>query len=256
MHQRRWHLFWFTISLAAFSWVMVWFWPQMGGAEYEQLIESMPPEMIALFGDSELSIASLGGFFQTEYLGLMWIVIVASALIGYASKAIAGEIGNGSMELLLSQPISRAQFILTRMAGLLTYVIALAAATFVPIQIFGPAYDIDLSSKTFWLLFGLGSLFMLAVGAFAFMLSALSRDGGRPTAIASGLLAAMWIGSFLAQVSDFADAFEPFNLLSYWEPGKIINDGALTTNAWWVYGGVAIVSLAVAYIGFMRRDVA
>ncbi|MDA3936391.1 MAG: ABC transporter permease subunit [Actinomycetota bacterium] len=255
MHQRRWHLFWFSASLVAFSWMMVWFWPQMGGADYAQLIETMPQEMIALFGDADISIASLGGFFQTEYLGLMWIVIVASAVIGYASKSVATEIGNGTMELLLSQPLSRSKFILTRMAGLFAYVLTISAATFVPIQIFGPGYDIDLSAETFWMLFGLGALFMLAIGSFAFMLSALSRDGGRPVAITSAMIAAMWIGAFLVQVSDFADALEPFNLLSYWEPGKIINEGALSTDAWWVYAGVATVSLVVAYVGFLRRDV-
>ncbi len=256
MHQRRKPLFWFSFSLVAYSWMMVWFWPQMGGAEYAELAESMPPEMIALFGDAELSLASLGGYFQTEYLGLMWMVIVAAALIGYAAKMIAGEVNGGTMELLLSQPLSRSKFILTRMAGLVLQVLLLSAATFVPIQILGPGYDIELTAKVFWLLFGLGSLLMLAIGSFAFMVSALSRDGGRPTTLTSAVIAGMWIASFLADVSDFADALDPFNLLSYWEPGKVINNGALATNAWWVYAGVSVVCLVIAYIGFMRRDVA
>ncbi len=255
LHQRRKPLFWFSFSLIAYSWMMVWFWPQMGGAEYAELAESMPPEMIALFGDADLSLASLGGYFQTEYLGLMWMVVAASALIGFASKAIAGEIGGGTMEILLSQPLSRSKFILTRMGVLVLYVLLLGAATFVPIQILGPGYDIELSAKVFWLLLGLGSLFMLAIGSFAFMVSALSRDSGRPTVVTSAAIATMWIMSFLADVSDFADALDPFNLLSYWEPGKIINNGALDTNAWWIYGGVSIVFLMIAYVGFMRRDV-
>jgi len=255
LRQRRWGLLWFSIGLVSYSWLMVWYWPLVG-QQLGELVKSFPRELITAFAGSDVDITTLGGFFQTEYLGLMWIAIVASAVILYAGRAIAGEISNGTMELLLTQPISRLRFALTRAVGLVVIVLVLAVATFLPIRVLGPAYDVDLSTKTLLLLSGSGELLMLAIGGLAFLVSALSREAGRPGAIVGGLLGVMWVGHTLAAFSDFADALEPVNLLYYWRPAQIIDKGTLPAEMWWVYGGVAVVSLAAAVLVFRRRDVA
>ncbi len=255
LRQRRVGLFWFAAGLVAYSWMMVWYWPLLGD-EYLKLVETMPPELLAAFVGSEVDLGTLGGFFQGEYLGLMWIAIVSSAMIAYSSKAIAGEIAVGTMELLLAQPISRLRFVLTRAAGLVTYAAALAVASFAPIQLLGPSYDINLPVRTIALLYASGSLFMLAVGGFAFMLSAAMRDGSRPAAITGSLIGVMWVLQAISQLADFAKDLETVNLLKYWQPGVLINKGSVPDQTWWVYGGVAIVSLAVAVVVFMRRDLA
>lgn len=254
-HQRRTQIFWFCLSLVLYSWMMVWFWQQMGSS-YSQMLENYPKELLALFGGNEVSFATLGGFFQVEYLGLMWMIIIAAAVVLFANKAFSGEIGAGTMELLLAQPISRARVALTRVVGFIGYAVALNIATFVPIQLIGPAYDVDLSAGTFWTVFALGLLFTLGIGGFAMLLSSMFRDSGKPGAIAAGTLLVFWIADMVGNVSKVADAFDPVNLVSYWQPGKIINGGAAPAEAWWVYGLLAAVSLAGAVAIFARRDVA
>lgn len=255
MKQRRSALLWYSVTLVCYSWMMVWYWPLMG-EEYQKLVETMPPELMKAFAGGDVDMGTLGGFFQVEYLGLMWMGIVASAVILYASKAIAGEVSTGTMELLLTQPISRVRFVFTRIAAFAVFVFGLSAATFVPIVVLGPTYEIELSSEVFWLLFATGSLFMLAVGGIAFMLSAMMRDGGKPAAITGGLFGAMWILHAMSALADFADAFEPFNLVKYWQPADLINDAVVAPETWWVYGGVALVTLTVSVFAFVRRDVA
>ncbi len=254
LHQRRWSIIWYSAGLVFYSWLMVWFWPLFGGEEYTQLVDSLPKEVLAAFGTAELSLGTLGGYMQVEYLGLMWMIIVSSAIILYATKACASEIDAGTMELLLAQPLSRTRLMLTRIAGLVIVALALSAATFVPIQIFGPRYTVDLSAEVFWLLFAQGTLFILAIGGITLVVSAFSSSGGRPAAFASGLLGAMWVLHFVAEVSEVAEALETINLLRYWEPGRIINDASANPDAWWVYGCVTIVSFGVAVWGFARRD--
>ncbi len=246
---------WFGVSLIAYSWMMVWFYPQIGGGQYADLVESLPPEMLQLFG-GDVSFASLGGYFQTEYLGLMWMLIVTSAVLIYASRAFAGEIADGTMELLLSQPVSRVKLALTRVAGLVVYVLVLAATTFVPIQLFGPTYDIELGAEKFWLLMALGTLFMLAVGGIGMLASSLFRSGGKASSLAAGILVLMWVSDLVANFSDFADFFGPVNLISSWQPGNIINDASAPAEVWWLYGVVALFSLVACVFVFMRRDVA
>jgi ABC-2 type transport system permease protein len=256
LQQRRTALAWYIGSLVAYSWMMVWFYPKIGGGEYAQLIDSMPPEVMQIMGGGDISFASLGGFFQTEYLGLMWMLIVASAVLIFTSRAFAGEIADGTMELVLSQPVSRVKLAITRVVALVAYVLLLAAATFVPIQVFGPTYDINLSAKVFWLLMALGTLFMLAVGGIGMLASSAFRSGGKASSIAAGVLVVMWVSDLISNFSEVADFFGPVNLISEWQPGKIINDGTAPGEVWWLYGIVAVVSLVACVFVFSRRDVA
>lgn len=255
LRQRSLSLFWYVFTLVAYGWMMVWYWPLMGES-YSQLIESMPPELIQAFAGANVDLTTVGGFMQTEYLGIMWIGIAGSALILFASKAVAGEIGSGTMELLLTQPISRLRFVSTRIAGLVVWVAALCVATVAPIQLLGPTYDIDLPAERYLLLYGLSAVFMLAIGGIAFLVSAASRDGGKPAAVTGGLLGAMWVLHAIAGLADFAESLEPFNLLKYWQPASIIDKGTVSPESWWVLGMVALVTLFASVVVFVRRDVA
>lgn len=160
------------------------------------------------------------------------------------------------MEFVLAQPISRARFALTRVVAMVIYILVLATASFVPIAVFGPTYDINLSAATFWQLFAFGSLFMLAVGGFAMLVSSLLRDGGRAGSISAGVMGVLWIADLVSNVSEAAKVVDPVNIVTYWQPGKIINGDAVAPEAWWIYGAIGVVSLAAAVIVFRRRDVA
>jgi ABC-2 type transport system permease protein len=255
LYQRRTAIFWYCISLVLYSWMMVWFWDQMGSV-YSKMLENYPQEILALFGGNEVSFATLGGFFQVEYLGLMWMIIIGSAVVLFAGRAFSGEIGSGTMEFLLAQPVSRARVAITRVVAFVAYALALNIATFVPIQLFGRPYGIELEAKAFWSVFALGVLFTLAIGGFAMLLSSMFRDSGKPIGIAAGVLLLFWVADMIGNVSDVADALDPVNVVSYWQPGKIINGGSAPIESWWLYGVIAIVSLAGAVVIFTRRDVA
>jgi ABC-2 type transport system permease protein len=235
--------------------MMTWFYPQLAG-QYASMIENLPAEMLAIFGGTEVDFASLGGYFQTEYLGLMWMLIVASALIIFSVKSFSGEISAGTMEFVLAQPISRVRFAVTRVVAIVIYILVLAASSFLPIVVFGPSYDINLSSATFWELFAFGSLFMLAVGGFSMLVSAIVREGGRAGSIAAGVMGVLWVADLVSNVSEAAKVIDPVNIVTYWQPGKIINGDAVAPEAWWIYGIVGVVTLVATVVVFRRRDVA
>ncbi|NLE75064.1 MAG: ABC transporter permease subunit [Actinobacteria bacterium] len=256
LHQRRASMFWFSLGLIVYAWFMTWFYQHMDAGQFAQLLQMWPPELVAMFGGTEVSLVTLGGYFQVEYLGLMWLVIVSTAVVLFAVRAFAGEIAAGTMELLLSQPISRVRVAVTRVAVLIGYVLLLAAASFGPIQIFGPTYGIHLGAGVFWTLLAFGVLYMLAVGGLAMLFSSIFRDGAGPSVITAGILLLFWIADLVSSVSKVARVLRPVNLISYWQPGKIINGDTVAAEAWWIYGAVGVASLVAAVLVFSRRDVA
>ncbi|GAV30820.1 hypothetical protein emb_1d0101 [Coriobacteriaceae bacterium EMTCatB1] len=254
--QRRTSLAWYLGGLAFYSWLMVWYWPSIGGSQYKELVESLPPEMLKMFGGTVVSFGTIGGFFQIEYLGLMWMLIVLSAAFIYASRAFAGEIADGTMELTLAQPISRATLAVSRVAGLVIISAALSLTTFGTLQLFGAAYDVKIAAESLCQLIGLGALFILAGGGVCMLVSACVRGGGKAGGIAAGLFALMWASDIVANVSDVADFFGPVNLVSKWQPGVIMDGGSVEPATWWLYGIVALVSLVASVAIFTRRDAA
>jgi len=87
-------------------------------------------------------------------------------------------------------------------------------------------------------------------------LSALTRTPGPGGAVCAGLLLVLWVLDMLANVVESARFFEPVNLVTYWQPGRIINGDAIDPAAWWAYSIVAIATLLGAVIAFSRRDLA
>src|SRR5680860_1354768 len=64
-------------------------------------------ELMAAFGGAGLEFTTLGGFLGIEYLSLIWVFILGAAVITFAAGAIGGAVENGTMEVTLSQPVSR-----------------------------------------------------------------------------------------------------------------------------------------------------
>ncbi|MDO9107391.1 MAG: hypothetical protein Q7U89_00155, partial [Coriobacteriia bacterium] len=106
------------------------------------------------------------------------------------------------------------------------------------------------------LLFVVGTLVTLAIGGVAYAVSAFSNGGGRVSAIVGGALGVMWLLNFIASVNKSTEFLNKFSIFYYWEPGRIIDEVATKSSAWWAFGLVASIFPIVAVWRFMRRDVA
>ncbi|MDZ4180116.1 MAG: ABC transporter permease [Coriobacteriia bacterium] len=258
LEQRRTSLLWYSFGLAAYSFFIVWYYPQFAGNEefLETIQEAFSPELMAAFGAGGLDFSTLGGFLGVEYLSLIWVGIVGAAVIGFAAKALASDIEAGTMEVTLTQPVSRRAVAVSRYVAMVIYAVIINLATVVPIKVAGIAFDVEVGLDSMALLFAMGMLVSLAIGGVAFAVSAYSNGGGRVAAAAGGLLALMWLLDFISNVNEGTEFLGKLTLFHYWEPARIIDDVTTMPEAWWVFGIATVVFPALAVWHFMRRDVA
>lgn len=255
LYQRRTALFWFAVSFISYSVMITWYFPLMAGVDYEELIESFPPEIIEAFAGSATDLGSFGGFMATEYLGLIWVLIIAAAAIAFATKSLSSEVAAGTMELVLSQPVRRRGVVLVRWLAMVVFLALLVLATTVPIYLAALWQDITVDVGNLALFSAAGLLLALAIGGLAFALSAVSSESAKPASIVGGLLGIMWVLSFLAGQAEWAEALNPVNLFHYWDAAQILNEGTTPEGMWVVYGIVALAGLVFSVIAFGRRDV-
>ncbi len=95
----------------------------------QELMKSMPPFLRAVISNQFAANLTTAGF-----LAFGWnhpiMHALATATIALAAAAIAGEIENGMIEFLLSQPISRCQYLAGKMLFDLFSLVATARAEF------------------------------------------------------------------------------------------------------------------------------
>lgn len=258
LRQRRTSLMWYVMGLATYSWFIVWYFPQFAGNQelMAQIEKMFSQEMLAAFGASGMNFSSLGGFLGVEYLNIFWVLIVGFAVIILAGKAIAGDIEAGTMEVTLTQPVSRFTVAASRYVALVIYAVVLNLATVIPISLAGALYDVEVPVDSMLLLFGVGMLVTLAIGGFAYALSSFSHGSGRVTGTTGGLLGAMWLVDFISNVNKNTEFLGKLTLFHYWKPATIIDQVTAPASTWWVFGIAAVVLPVIAVWQFMRRDVA
>lgn len=254
---RRVSLFWYSVGLAAYGWMIVAFFPLIeSNPEYSKAVESVfSEELLAAFGGAGLEFTRLGGFLGIEYLSLIWVFIVGAAVITFIAGALGGAVEDGTMEVTLSQPVSRTSVAITSYAGMAVYAVVINFVTVATIYLPGLLHGVDVPLDAMGLLFVAGMLVTLAIGSFAFAISALSSGKGRTIAITLGVLIAMYLADLLGNLAEEAEWLRSFSLFHYWKPADVIDELKLAGSAWLVFGVATVIFFVAGVYAFQRRDV-
>lgn len=247
----------YCLGVAAYSAMIIAIWPSMSSdlKTLEQLWENYPEGLKAAFG-ANVTIATFDGFLTLEYFSLMWVIIAAAFAISISTAAFAGEIEKGTMELLLSQPLSRRVIALTRMAYLKIGLALIIAATMLPIVLGALLVDEEISLAGILALSLQGFLLFLSIAGLGFFFSALMSDRGRAVFITVGLLIFSYALDLLSQFSDFVDNFHFLSLFNYYDPYRYIHSADIAWGDLAVLLAVAVIADIAATAIFQRRDIA
>ena len=254
---RRVSFMWYAIGLTAYGWMIVAFFPLIeANPEYLEIVQDVWSEdLLAAFGGADLQFTTLGGFLGIEYLSLMWVFIAGTAVITFIGGALGGAVEDGTMEVTLSQPVSRMSVSFTRWLGMAVYSAGISLVTVAGIYLTGPLHGVEVPLDGMALLFVVCTLFQLAVGGLAFAISAMSSGKGRTTGISLGVVVAMYLADILGQLNSDYSWLSDVSLFHYWEPHRYIDDVAVAGETWLVFGiGAALFFLAGMYV-FQKRDV-
>ena len=211
------------------------------------LVRAMIEQNMA--GGSPAAVLSFGWNHPIAHALLTAVAITLSA------RAIAGEIETGAIELVLAQPISRAQYFAAQVlfgAGALSVVLvggllgtALGEQVFA-LNAFGPA--------RFAMLFLNAFLLQFAIYALTLAASAFGRESGRVALFGVLVAVLSLIVNVVGALWRKAEFAKPLSLHNYFDPRDILTQGHLPASSVLVLAVVAVVAIAVAFTRFARRD--
>ena len=214
-------------------------------------MDDFPEVLLALFGGGDMSTPE--GFYQLETFGMMAPVAVMVVTIAIGAKALAGEEANGTMGILLANPINRSTVVLEKTAAMVLSGFIVGFATFAGVAVGSMLGGLGMSIANIAATSILVALLGTAFGALALALSAgVGRVKVAVFVPIGAALASHVVASFLP-LSDSLAGYAKWSPFYYY----LSSDPLMNGMPWGHAGVLALLSVAlvaVAVMLFNRRD--
>lgn len=220
--------------------------------QMEQFLKAYPEALKAMFGLGT-DFGTGPGYFDAEFLSFLGPLVVLSIGIGFGAGATAAEEERGTIDWLLSVPISRVRVMLEKSLGVLLAVLAAGAALVAVLLIGSPAGGLGLSVAG--IAAASASLVLLGWVYASVALAAGAATGNRWAA--TGVAVALGLGSYLlTSLARIVPALESWRWLSpfTWYASRDALDGHLHAGYLAALAVTTVAALAIAVIAFRRRD--
>ncbi|GAC1480595.1 MAG: hypothetical protein PVSMB9_05460 [Candidatus Dormibacteria bacterium] len=219
-----------------------------------QYLTVVPKALLRLFNIGGTDLISFGGFVGAEYLSFIWVVIVAAFTIAFTSGALAKELEQGTLELVLSYPMGRLRFLFSKVAALLLALAAIVLSTVGGIWLGALTQHLAVPLRAYLSAAIVGLAFALAISGYGFLFSALASERGAAALPAAGLTVLFYLVNFAAQTWDTLKGLSRLSLFNYYRPQDALNLGRVDLFAIAVLLGVALAGTLGAAFVFRMRD--
>jgi ABC-2 type transport system permease protein len=227
----------------------------------EQVMERMASGGMGgiFFGGTPQGMDFLSTFLSIAFTHPLVLILLCVFAIAVASRALAGEIERGTIDLLLAAPVTRTQLALASFAAFAAGLALLLLGHWAGLRLGLQWTGIRPPAQT---LPGLGyaglnlAALLLCVGGYSFLCSALASERGRAAGLAAGITVAFYFVNVLAQLWEKARFMQSFSIFYYLRPLPLLTRGAPAWGDLALLGGLAAVTLLASLWVFARRDIA
>lgn len=219
------------------------------------LMASMPQEMLAIIGMQGFSLASLNGFVGSISLYFYLLLGIQAVLLG--SSLIAKEECDRTAEYLFSLPVSRRQVLAGKVVSAMINIILLNLVTLASLLLSTLTYDkaddfYSFIGLTFVALFIIQMIF-LSIGLFVAALNENHKQSGN---IAVGILMGTFLISSLINIVECLDFLKYLTPFKYFETAYLLNNLNLEPLYLMLSLVIILIGLIGAFMFYPKRDLA
>jgi ABC-2 type transport system permease protein len=251
---RRRSMVWWTIGVVALTSWLVAVYPVIRDSEAMQsFLDDFPPELMAMFGIDPDVYLTGAGYLQAQLFSFMAPIILIAFAIGFGVAATAGEEKAGTMDMLLSLPISRISIILQKTAamilltGILSFAIAMTLIVLDPVVGLGLSADGVIAVTTgLWLL-------GLTFGGVAMVVGAFTGSPSIAGGVAAFLAILAWFVNSFSALYDWLEIPSKLSPFSWYLHDLPLLHGFHSGDVWLAIAFTG--AIALAGILFARRNI-
>jgi ABC-2 type transport system permease protein len=241
-----------AVGLAAVAGIYIPFYPAMGGAQLQGIVDTLPPELIAALGYDRIGTPE--GYLTSTVFGLLGPALMLAFAISAAARTIAGEEQEGRLELAVSAPVRREVLLAGRIIALHARIAAAALVTFLVSAGLSAAVGMEVGVSG--IAAGALGLNLLAIAFGTVTLAAGAATGRRSVAVAvgAGTAVASFVADALSGIVPWGGWLERASPFSWYLAGDPVARG-VPVAGFTLLAALTFVAWGGAVLGFRRRDV-
>ena len=231
---------------------------QKQASQMTKLLQQYPDSMLKAFNidKASLTFERVGQYLAMEQFSFVWPILAIVLTIGFANYAFAAEKERGTIELLLSQPISRTKLFLSKYAAGLIGVLIFSLVTILAIFPLTKIHGVSVNTNGVLLLFGISFLFAWTIYGIAFLASVVFNERSKATFLVGGILILMYVLNIVANLKESFHLIKYFSIFYYYNPTQAIDKAHLLNGAIVVFVGIIVATFCLGLIWFNKQDIA
>ncbi len=253
LRDKRYFILGWSLGMGFLAFVMTVFYPSFSGGQIDSLLDTIPTALQGLVGNIQ-DWRELPGYIGSQVFDIRLPIFISILSILLAISLTVGEEDKGELRTLVSQPVSRRAIVLGKWLAILAICFIASAASILGVEIGLLAINESLDQTV---LVRLGLFTWLLVTALASLIFAVGLATGKRS-LTTAVAVIVAIGSFLmstfSQAVDWLKEWEFVSFFHYF-PATDIAKGTVEWMNVWVYAGITVISLGIALLAFVRRDI-
>ncbi len=256
LYDMRRGLIWWSVGLVLTNLMIVLIFPSIeeSSAALTEYMDNLPPAMIALFGDIQ-NFATMEGYLGLELFSFFLPALTLGFGIAYGGSAIGSEEDSGTLDVLLSYPISRRSVLTQKFGALAVFALLVLVTSTIGLLLGVAMVDSTIDAANLAAAVLNVGLLTLVFGTMTLALTGVGLSRGAASGIAAGLAAVTFLMNTLAPLADLPDAVRHVTPWYYYDAVDVLISGFVPANAAVLLGTIVIL-LVIGLVGFQRRDIA
>ncbi|MBU1670861.1 MAG: ABC transporter permease [Actinobacteria bacterium] len=218
--------------------------------------KQMPKAFVKLFGVSSFNLDTFNNYVTLQFLSLMWVILVAAFVIAMARRMVAGELKDGTLEFLLSQPVQRWRLMSVQAGLLLAAIVGFVLVTVGSLIGWAAVFGVGSDYGRFAIFILPAVSLMIAIAGYSMLFSALLKDPGAAAMAAAGLTLLFYLVNFAASYWKSVEFIGWVSIFKYYQPLEVLQKSSLPARNVLVPCLFGLACFAGALWAFQRRDVA
>lgn len=229
-----------SAGILLYEGLLTWVYPVIAeNPAVTEIADSFPTAVKTVFGVSENARTdTFEGFISAQFLGRIWVMIMAIYGIGTANTLVAKMVDDGSLGYLLSTPVCRSEVFSTQAGVLLSTNAILVAVTIIGIYLGSFYSEIEINHWQYFRFGLLGSAFFSVIELYSLFFSAWFAEEERALMYAAGLTLTFYGLDIAGGLSDKLSKLKDFSLFQWFQPQEVLEGS--------VDPGRPIVGLSIA----------
>lgn len=253
-----------SVVMAFWALFVVWIYPSVSntGVNFEEYLNAMPEQLRAAIGVAapeetalvfEAGAFTFVGYLNIEYLSWFPLLLGIYAVV-YCGGLVSKEIERGTLDVVLSQPVARATFLLSKFAGFMTLALAVTLTSTAAVLFGALTIDDDVSAANLLAVHAVSYLLVAAIAGYSTLVSCVWLDPGRSLAAAGIITAVSYFANLLGSAIPDLSWLKYGSLFYYADSLQVLAQGRVNWIGVTVYVAVCAVTLAVSIAVLRRRD--